>query len=262
MANGRAKDRKNQKRKKQKRKKEKRKKEKRDHAEKCMTNPAESAPKNNKLLRGLNFRFGLTDSVLVRFGMKSENKGGMFISHNLPKGGLLKYLRMLQTLDHNREIGVDGALFVQLMKFAKTEAVERIVFGLGTFRYIVNKGEDIWYFAPIDKFGRSFLEKHGGDNKGQWLLGPDDEGLYLGMSSKCPLRITLQDWHRLLLEGVRRHFETQLPGRPLSYLWPLISKPENYELSRMVDGGYEHRHINGSSSIKTFEEIASELSSC
>jgi hypothetical protein len=54
--------------------------------------------------------------------------------------------------------------------------------------------------------------KHFGIYQGQWLLGPDSRGNYLGMGDEHPVRHALKEWHEILIAGIKKVIGTTYSG--------------------------------------------------
>ena len=114
---------------------------------------------------------------------------------------------------------VDCSLFVQLMAAAAWETsasgkgtplgigrttswAALFVLTKGSFK--VRNGEEVLevgYIHPKDEAASDSLQGNVA-NGGQWVLGPDKKGRYLGMTKSGPMRYTWEQWGDYLLEGL------------------------------------------------------------
>lgn len=62
------------------------------------------------------------------------------------------------------------------------------------------------YYSPENDIVADALQSVGGDDRGQWLLGPDKHDRYLGLTSdgQGPCRSSLEWWHPRLIAGLHR----------------------------------------------------------
>ena len=114
--------------------------------------------------------------------------------HKLGEKSIAEYL--VELYGEGNPIEMDCATFVQLLAALSAPSTESLEFGTGNFAAVLPKmlrcPFEVGYIIPSDKIlaGASQMFLHGG----QWLAGPYADGLYVGLSSDGPRRMSLDEW--------------------------------------------------------------------
>lgn len=154
--------------------------------------------------------------------LHKELEGGHMFIRTTPVRGTETTLRVHKT---------DCSLFVQLMAAAARDTPASDGCGLdtplgvggttswaalqiltkGTFK--VRNGEEeleLGYIHPKDSSATTALQGNVA-NCGQWVLGPDKKGRYLGMTKSGPARFTWEGWGTYLIEGLEHELGNPPP---------------------------------------------------
>ena len=135
-----------------------------------------------------------------------------------------------KAFDH--EVAVDCCLAAQIILAAAGKMEAAGVFGLGAgmswtvmakAARLANLGTDHslypGYLCPKDEAMVAAVQGAGGSAQGQWLLGPDKYGLWLGHAFDMGLqRKSLEWWHAQLLAGLRCEIAKHAPFHPNPHL--------------------------------------------
>lgn len=162
-------------------------------------------------------------SALCVKGITTESGGedalfeGFYTHPPEARQGFKSYLQEIAGAE--KVITVDCALFVQLVLAARGLLCNDdgpLVFGIGAWApWLVSQraredktilpgiNSDYFpgYFAPKNPAHARVVQRTA--SGGQWLLGPNKNGLYLGMAKSGPMRLPLEGWHKTLVDGLQ-----------------------------------------------------------
>lgn len=183
--------------------------------------------KNFRLVVVGNADVHKNSTLILRAGAVSEEGEGerreCFYRYpeiaDTPEGYSAQFAQYLATVADRGAVGVDDALFVQLVLAAEgrlgDSAASPLVFATGLVGpWMVTKRarEDLTplpgvntatypgLYAPQSAKARSALYKAFGRREGSlWLLGPDANNSYLGLGETGPARRLLFEWHERLI---------------------------------------------------------------
>lgn len=194
-------------------------------------------------------------SALCVAGAKSESGGGDgalfegFYVH--PPEARRDFKSHLQKIaGDEKTVAADDALFVQMVLAARGllgKDSGPLAFAVGawapwlatkraredkTILPGINSEFFPGYFAPKNAAHALTVQRAG--SGGQWLLGPDKNGLYLGMARSGPIRLPLEEWHKVVIARLQNAMEHVDPATRQQVAILLVDELsfDDYEICR------------------------------